>query len=87
MDSSGRASEAAGAPASLTSASLCCTLLLQFISILVALVLRLCIYPRDRDFESFEEGGENNQQPDKGQVQVRRLERGAEGVVGGVWLA
>lgn len=43
---------------------------LQFISVLVAIVLRLCIYPRENEFEAFEEGGENRLS--EAQIQVRR---------------
>ena len=47
--------------------------MLQFISVLVAIVLRLCIYPRESEFEAFEEsGGEGGARPSEAQVQVSK---------------
>lgn len=46
---------------------------LQFISVLVAIVLRLCIYPRESEFEAFEEsGGEGGARPSEAQIQVSK---------------
>jgi hypothetical protein len=44
--------------------------ILQFISMLVALVLRVCVYPRERDFENFEEGGEGTKAASSSQIQA-----------------
>ena len=45
-------------------------LCVQFISVLVAIVLRLCIYPRDSEYESYEDGGEGGARPSESQIQV-----------------
>jgi hypothetical protein len=52
----------------------------QTISVIVAAVLRLCIYPRERDFENFQEGeqGGGEGRPANSQIQV-----GATGGGGG----
>ena len=35
-------------------------------------MLRVCVYPRERDFENFDEGGEADARPSSSQIQARR---------------
>lgn len=53
--------------------------ILQFISVLVAVVLRVCVYPRERDFENFDEGGEADARPSSSQIQMQKLQQSVSG--------
>jgi hypothetical protein len=51
---------------------MCVRAFMQCVSVLVALVLRLCVYTRERDFENLEEGEGQAQRPSSSQIQVRK---------------
>ena len=51
----------------------------QFLSLVVALVLRLCIYPRTRYFENLEEEGVQPASASKQQVQMQKLQSSVSG--------